>query len=412
MDVTPGRIDVNSQELMNPYENCINSFGCVEVGYTTVIADQSGRQKETAMTRRIAALLTILAAVWFIGFVTAQSEVPQRNPVKMSFYREATGTNLHISEINRDVTEFADGYESAMKKKDSTAILKEMAENWAYSNERGESYPREQWVAERVDPNKGKNLIFPFFQHVDIAWHVFGDNTIVETGRSNSTLYYKGRVSHGPRRETAVYTKINGKWVQASLHVGFIPDEQRDFTFPAGALPHGVTQPDPRSDGPKHQDLQMAQYHETTGIDEGVLDIKANLLKFVDEYGAAMTKKDSITILGDMGEFWAYSNERGETYSKEQWVAERVDSNRDKNLIFPFAEHVDVMWHVFGDSTVVETGRSNSTLYYKGKVSHGPRRETAVYAKVNGKWVQASIHVGFIPAEQKDFTFPDGALPK
>ena len=52
---------------------------------------------------------------------------------------------------------------------------------------------------------------------------------------------------------------------------------------------------------------------------------------------------------------------------------------------------------------MVETGRSNSTLYYKGKVSHGPRRETAVYAKVNGKWIQASLHVGFIPSEQKDF---------
>lgn len=73
-------------------------------------------------------------------------------------------------------------------------------------------------------------------QHVDVEWHVFGDNTVVETGRSNSTLVYKGNVSHGPRRETAVYAKVNGRRVQASLHVGFIPPKQNDFTFPPGAV--------------------------------------------------------------------------------------------------------------------------------------------------------------------------------
>ena len=364
------------------------------------------------MTRHIHFVLITASALAIVAMVVGQADVPRREPVKMSFYREATGINANISGIKVDVAKFAEEYESALKKKDSAESLGDMADNWAYSNERGESYPREQWVAERVDPNKGKNLIFPFFQHVDIRWHVFGDNTVVETGRSNSTLYYKGKVSHGPRRETAVYSKINGKWEQVSLHVGFIPDEQRDFTFPAGALPDSVTTPDPKSEPPKHQDLKMAQYQEATGIDTGITGIKTDLLKFVDEYDTAMKKKDSAEILAHMGEFWAYSNERGETYPREQWVAERVDSHPDKNLMFPFAEHVDVMWHVFGDNTVVETGRSNSTLYYKGKVSHGPRRETAVYAKVNGKWVQVSIHVGFIPEEQKDFTFPDGALPE
>jgi hypothetical protein len=364
------------------------------------------------MTRRIVSLLVAIFAVSLIGFVVAQTDVPRREPVKMSFYREATGINSHVSGIKADVAKFDDDYESAMRRKNSAEILGDMAEDWAYSNERGESYPREQWVAERVDSNKEKNLIFPFFQHVDIEYHIFGDNTVVETGRSNSTLYYKGKVSQGPRRETAVYAKIDGKWVQASLHVGFIPEEQRDFNFPPGALPTGVTTPDPKSELPKHQDLKMAQYHEATGVDASVLGIKGDLLNFANQYDAEMRKKDSANILGDMGDVWAYSNERGETYSKEQWVAERVDTSRKKNLTFPFAEHVDIMWHVFGNNTVVETGRSNSTLYYKGKVSHGPRRETAVYAKVNGKWVQASLHVGFIPSEQDDFTFPEGALPK
>jgi hypothetical protein len=363
------------------------------------------------MTRGALSIFGILA-LSSVGLVAAQTDVPQREPVKMSFYREVTGINPHISEIKTDVTKFGDDYESALNRKNSAEILDDMALNWAYSNERGQSYSREQWVAERVDPHKEKNLIFPFFQHVDIQWHIFGENTLVETGRSNSTLYYKGKVSRGPRRETAVYAKVDGKWIQASLHVGFIPTEQRDFSFPAGALPDGVTTPDPNSAPPEHQQLKMAQYREATGIDAGVLEIRDQLLKFVEEYDSAMKKKDSATILGDMGEVWAYSNERGESYSKEQWVAERVDTNKAKNLIFPFAEHVDIEVHVFGDNTIVETGRSNSTLYYKGKVSHGPRRETAVYARVNGKWVQASLHVGFLPSEQRDFTFPEGALPQ
>jgi hypothetical protein len=111
--------------------------------------------------------------------------------------------------------------------------------------------------------------------------------------------------------------------------------------------------------------------------------------------------------MGD-GEVWAYSNERGETFGKVQWVNDEMTTN----FHMPFAEHLDLEWHIFGGNTVVETGRSNSTLYYKGKVSHGPRREADVYAKVDGKWVQASLHVGFIPPGQKDFTFPVGALSK
>ena len=106
-----------------------------------------------------------------------------------------------------------------------------------------------------------------------------------------------------------------------------------------------------------------------------------------------------------MAEFWAYSNERGETYPKEQWVAERVDPHPKKSYIFPFAEHVDVEWHMFGENTVVETGRSNSTLFYKGKVSHGPRRETAVYSKVNGKWVQVSITLALFRQNRRILRF-------
>lgn len=331
-------------------------------------------------------------------------DIPKRQPVKMSFYEEATGTNEQIEEIKKAILEMSKEQHEALRRKDASGVLATMAEDWAYSNERGETYSREKWVAERVDGS----LAFPYNQHIDVEWHVFGDNTVVETGRSNSTLVYKDKASHGPRRETAVFAKVDGKWVLASLHVGFIPSEQRDFTFPAGALPEGVTQPDPNSPPPPRRDLKMTGYQEVTGNDEQIQQIKKDILAARKQWMGALNSKDAATGLAGMGDAWAYSNERGETFSKEQWVNDWITSN----FHTPFAEHVDVEWHVFGENTVVETGRSNSTLFYKGKISHGPRRETAVFAKVNGRWVVASLHVGFIPAEQRDFTFPPGAIPK
>jgi Domain of unknown function (DUF4440) len=364
------------------------------------------------VTQRILRPSITLLTIALVGLVHGQEppgtdariDIPKRQPVKMSFYQEATGTNTDIEDIKNAVLELGKRQRAALKRKDTAAYFDGMAEDWAYSNERGETYSKEKWVAERVDGS----LAFPYNQHVDIEWHVFGENTVVETGRSNSTLIYKGKASHGPRRETAVFARVNGKWVMASLHVGFIPAEQRDFTFPAGALPEGVTTAGPNTPPPKRWDLKMAGYPEATGVDAEIEEIKKEVLAANKLRSEALRRKDEAAALSLMGQPWAYSNERGETFGKEQWVHDWITAN----FHTPFAEHVDVEWHVFGDNTVVETGRSNSTLVYKGKVSHGPRRETAVYAKVGGRWVQASLHVGFIPPEQKDFTFPAGALPE
>jgi hypothetical protein len=114
-----------------------------------------------------------------------------------------------------------------------------------------------------------------------------------------------------------------------------------------------------------------------------VEEIKAEILKVNKARSQSVKDKDAGAFLATLAEDWGYSNERGQTFPREQWA----DDFMTTNFHTPFAEHVDVEWHVFGENTVVETGRSNSTLVYKGKVSHGPRRETAVYAKVNGKWV-------------------------
>jgi len=368
------------------------------------------------MLRRIPSLLALVLAVPLVGFVMVQMAVRAKAQTKRSKGElstaaacpEATGINRHIEGIKAQVLEYGRTFNLALKKRDGAAALGLMAGDWAYSNERGESLSKQKWVAARVSPNKGKNLIFPFMQHVDVEWHVFGDNVVVETGRSNSTLYYKGKVSHGPRRETAVYTRINGRWVQASLHVGFIPQEQRDFTFPASALPTGVSTPSPSSPPPKRRFLQMAGYQETTGIDPRIEEIRTTLLNLTGDRSQAIQKKDASALLGIMASNWTYSNERGETFGKARWVDNLMTGKYQTTL----AKHSHVEWHVFGDNVVVETAHSDSTLHYKGKVSRGPRRETVVYTRIDGKWVQASLQVGLVPGEQVDSAFPTGALPK
>ena len=80
------------------------------------------------MTPRVVALLVAIFAVSLIGFVVAQTAVPRREPVKMSFYREATGINSHISRVKADVVAFDEDYESAMSRKNSAEILGDMAE--------------------------------------------------------------------------------------------------------------------------------------------------------------------------------------------------------------------------------------------------------------------------------------------
>ncbi|HEV7966127.1 MAG TPA: nuclear transport factor 2 family protein [Candidatus Acidoferrales bacterium] len=186
-----------------------------------------------------------LLILWLVlsGKANQQSTEPAQEPYNQYNQRvgnrlfvgaeEATGTNEQIEQIKEEVMKAAEMQADAFKRKDRAGVLASLADDWAYTNERGEVYGKEEWVTDMMGPN----LRFPYAHHIDIMWHVFGDSTVVETGRSESILIYKDKISHGPRRETAVFAKVNGHWVQASLHVGFPPAEQRDFTFPLTAIP-------------------------------------------------------------------------------------------------------------------------------------------------------------------------------
>jgi hypothetical protein len=197
------------------------------------------------MQKRMFLISTLLLMVVLTLTLSSRQQLSAQAPVPYEQHNErignrlfvgaeeATGTNEQIEAIKHDVMKAAEMQSDAFRRKDRTAVLAGLADDWAYTNERGESYGKDEWVTDMM----GTNLRFPYAHHIDIIWHIFGDSTVVETGRSESILIYKDKISHGPRRETAVFAKVNGHWVQASLHVGFPPAEQRDFTFPLGAIP-------------------------------------------------------------------------------------------------------------------------------------------------------------------------------
>src|SRR5579863_7574120 len=100
----------------------------------------------------LACVLMIVVAVFMIGFVSAQDlQIPKREPVKMAGYQDTYGIDPQIEEIKKEVLKAGEAQSFSMKGKDPVSLSKGMADNWAYSNERGETYSKEQWVAERFD---------------------------------------------------------------------------------------------------------------------------------------------------------------------------------------------------------------------------------------------------------------------
>jgi ketosteroid isomerase-like protein len=85
---------------------------------------------------------------------------------------------------------------------------------------------------------------------------------------------------------------------------------------------------------------------------------------------------------------------RGDVLNKAQ-VLRDFKTGNDK---LASIDHYDIHVHVYGN-TVILTGRSRSTVEYKGKISKGPRLFTQVYIKLDGRWQLVSHQVTDVPAE-------------
>jgi len=139
------------------------------------------------------------------------------------------------------------------------------------------------------------------------------------------------------------------------------------------------------------QKIRPIPLSEVTGT--APKETKKEILKLEEEHSLAVWNHDTATLNRLLADNWAYTNERGEVLSKEQWI----NNIKNRKFVMDATIHDDIRMDQFGD-TVVMMGRSTSTLHYNDKVSHGPRRFEVVFVKMNGTWKLVGHFVALVPA--------------
>jgi uncharacterized protein (TIGR02246 family) len=133
---------------------------------------------------------------------------------------QGTSGNEADAQTVKEVLKVEQERNQAVLNGDADVLERIYSDDFAYTNESGETPTKAQFVA---NFRSGKRK-FIKYTHDDIHVHVFG-NTVVLNGRSTSTYLYNGTVYENPRRFTLVYVKQDGKWRVAALHVSTIPKQ-------------------------------------------------------------------------------------------------------------------------------------------------------------------------------------------
>jgi ketosteroid isomerase-like protein len=111
-------------------------------------------------------------------------------------------------QTKREVLRVEDQRNHAMLKADTTALDRIYADEIAWTMSTGELLTKAQILA---NIRSGKQKLDSIIVSDDIRLHVYG-NTVVMTGRTPTTLRYKGSSIDYPRRYTNVYVKQAGQW--------------------------------------------------------------------------------------------------------------------------------------------------------------------------------------------------------
>jgi hypothetical protein len=121
---------------------------------------------------------------------------------------------------------------------------------------------------------------------------------------------------------------------------------------------------------------------------------KKEILAIEEQHSKAVFNQERTELEDLLLPNWAYTNERGEVLSKEQWI------NNIMNRTFKMDRtiHDQIRMDQFGD-TVIVMGRSTSTLHYQNKISNGPRRFELVFVKIDGSWKLAGHFVALVPKD-------------
>jgi hypothetical protein len=108
-------------------------------------------------------------------------------------------------------------------------------------------------------------------------------------------------------------------------------------------------------------------------------ETKKAILKLEEEHSMAVWNHDTATLNGLLADNWAYTNERGEVLSKEQWINNIKIQKFGMDTII----HDDIRIDEFGD-TVVVMGRSTSTLHYTNNPTGAKDRADQPTFRVGG----------------------------
>jgi ketosteroid isomerase-like protein len=132
--------------------------------------------------------------------------------------------------------------------------------------------------------------------------------------------------------------------------------------------------------------IRRAQSSLETGQQQA--EAKMEVMKIENEMNQAILQKDAAALARIYADDLIYINGRGEILDKKQ----ALEDYRSGNNTLLHLDHDDIRLRFYG-STIVLTGRSNSTVRYKDGGAKIPRRFTNVFVFLDGRWQIVSHQV-------------------
>ena len=143
--------------------------------------------------RIVTSLFTVVLSFMLIGLMVSQTPIVRAD--------DEESVQEHIIRLQ-------DEEDRALLRGDVEALDRFWADELLYPNDNGEVLTKAQRLAEV----RAQTHNFSVFRHDDIRVRIYSGNTAVISGYSTTLKKYKGRVSRGPRRFSAVWVKRNGRW--------------------------------------------------------------------------------------------------------------------------------------------------------------------------------------------------------
>jgi hypothetical protein len=125
-----------------------------------------------------------------------------------SVAQQAKADDTEVQAIKNEIIRLQDEEDRALLRKDIETLDRLWADALLYPNDNGEVLTKAQRLAEA----RSQTHNFSVFRHDDIRVRVYNGNTAVVTGYSTTLKKYKGKVSRGPRRFSAVWIRLDGRW--------------------------------------------------------------------------------------------------------------------------------------------------------------------------------------------------------